>query len=80
MNTSETNEQPDQSILRDVSDVAETRESKRLDRLRKLALILVIPAALLYWRISVGEPFTLTGLSLPQIDPIYLMMGVFFLF
>ena len=80
MNTSETNEQPEQSILRDVSDVAETRESKRLDRLRKLALILMIPAVLLYWRISVGEPFTLTGLSLPQIEPIYLMMGVFFLF
>ncbi len=60
------------------SDVGAARERARSNRLGRMAVILAIPLTWMWWRIIDGNPFDLTALSLPQIDPFLLIVGVFF--
>ncbi|WP_426566006.1 AAA family ATPase [Angustibacter sp. McL0619] len=59
------------------ADVGATRERTRLRRLRRLAVPLAVVLAWLWWRLLRGDPAGLP--SLPAIDPMYLMTGIFFL-
>ena len=61
------------------SDVGAARERARGNRLGRMAAILAVPLAWMWWRIIDGNPFDPTQLSLPQIDPFLLIVGVFFL-
>ena len=61
------------------SDVGAARERARGNRLGRMAALLAIPMAWMWWRIIDGNPFDPTALSLPQIDPFLLIVGVFFL-
>ncbi len=63
--------------LRDSADVGRTRERVRQRRLLRLALLLMPVAVLLWARILTGDPVGLPGV--PQVDPLYLMVGLFFL-
>ncbi|GAA4357613.1 AAA family ATPase [Angustibacter luteus] len=58
------------------ADVAVTRERTRLRRLRKVAVLLGVVLVWLWWRLLSGDPVGM--LQLPQVDPIYLMTGLFF--
>lgn len=60
------------------SDVGAARERARGHRLGRMAVILAIPLFWMWWRIIDGNPFDPTRLSLPQIDPFLLIVGVFF--
>jgi cell division protease FtsH len=61
------------------ADVGRSREHGRQRRLLKIALILAVPAVWLWVRIVAGRGIDVTALSLPQIDPFLLIVGVFFL-
>lgn len=60
------------------SDVGAARERARGHRLGRMAAILAIPLFWMWWRIIGGNPFDPTQLSLPQIDPFLLIVGLFF--
>jgi len=60
-------------------DVAVARERRRQRRLLRLAAVLTPVAVWLWYRLLTGGPGGGAGLpSLPQIDPLYLMTGLFF--
>jgi ATP-dependent Zn protease len=59
------------------ADVGATRERTRLRRIRRIALPLALVLAWLWWRLLSGHPVGLP--TLPAIDPMYLMTGIFFL-
>jgi ATP-dependent Zn protease len=61
---------------RRVPDVAAAREHARLRRFRRLAWVLGPVAVLLWAKLIAGDP--LIPLTLPAVDPLYLMSGVFF--
>ncbi len=61
---------------RDGADVARARERGRQRRLRRLGLVLAPVALLLWGRLLSGHP--LGWPSLPSVDPLYLMSGLFF--
>jgi len=52
-------------------DVGATREQQRRGRLRRLAVVLGLPTAYLWFRLLTGDPFNV--FALPQIDSIMLM-------
>lgn len=58
-------------------DVSRLRERRRQTRLRRLALLLAALAGWLWVRLLRGDPVGLP--SMPDIDPLYLMSGGFFL-
>ncbi|HYN56402.1 MAG TPA: AAA family ATPase [Motilibacterales bacterium] len=60
------------------SDVGAARERARGFRLARIGFVLAIPMLWMWWRILDGNPFDLTQLSLPTIDPFLLIVGVFF--
>ena len=60
------------------SDVGAARERARGFRLARIGILLAIPMLWMWWRILDGNPFDLTQLSLPTIDPFLLIVGVFF--
>jgi len=61
---------------RDAADVGRNRERRRQRRLLRIAVVLAPVAAFLWYRIAIGDPAGLP--SLPAVDPLYLMVGVFF--
>ena len=60
------------------SDVGTARERARSHRLGRMAVLLAIPLVWMWWRIIDGKPFDPTALSLPQVDPFLLIVGLFF--
>ncbi|HET9657076.1 MAG TPA: AAA family ATPase [Kineosporiaceae bacterium] len=58
-------------------DVAVARERRRRRLLLRIAAVLGPVAAFLWYRLLAGDPVGLP--SLPQVDPLYLMSGLFFL-
>ena len=62
-----------------MADVGVAREKSRRRRLSGLFLLLLVPAAYLWGRIVAGDGLDLTNLSLPSIDPMLLLPGLFFL-
>src|SRR6476469_3352830 len=62
--------------LRD-ADVSLTRERTRQKRLLRLAAVLGLVAAWLWWRLLSGDPVGRP--RLPAVDPLYLLSGTFFL-
>ena len=63
--------------LRDTADVGRARESTRQRRLGRVLMVLTPFAALLWYRLLSGDPLGLP--SFPTVDPLYLMVGIFFL-
>ncbi len=64
-----------QSRRRSSADVGAARERLRQRRLLKVAAVLLPLLAWMWWRIIIGAPFLP---ALPSVDPLYLMVGVFF--
>jgi len=60
------------------ADVGRSRESSRRRRLTTLALVLLVPAAWLWWRILTEQPVDVRSLRLPIVDPLLLMPALFF--
>ena len=60
------------------SDVGQARERARTHRLARVAILLAMPLMWLWWRIINGNPFDPFNMSLPQIDPFLLIVGIFF--
>ncbi|MFP5346525.1 MAG: AAA family ATPase [Actinomycetes bacterium] len=61
---------------RGTADVGRARERTRQRRLAKVAAVLAPVAAYLWFRVLTGDPAGLP--SLPAVDPLYLMAGLFF--
>ncbi len=61
------------------ADVGRSRERSRQRRLLRVAVLLGIPAGLLWWRILAGRGIDVTELRLPTVDPFLLIVGIFFL-
>lgn len=61
---------------RSTADVGIAREHLRQRRLRRLAIALLPLLAWMWWRIIIGASFLP---ALPTVDPLYLMIGLFFL-
>jgi cell division protease FtsH len=61
---------------RDTADVGRARERTRQGRLARIAAVLAPLGAFLWYRILVGDP--VGAPSLPSVDPLYLMAGLFF--
>ncbi len=57
-------------------DVGATREARRIRRLWKLTAYFSVPTAFLWYRLLDGRPFNI--FALPHVDPIMLMMFLFF--
>ena len=70
-------ERPSVRLRRDPADVGRARERARQRRL--LVIVAVAGPAIAWWatRYALGEPPSLP--SLPSVDPLYLMAGLFFL-
>jgi ATP-dependent Zn protease len=62
--------------LRDTADVGRARERTRQRRLARIGLLLAPLAAWLWYRLLTGDP--VGAPSLPAVDPLYLMVGLFF--
>lgn len=62
--------------VRDTADVGRTRERARQRRLGRVALLLAPVAVFLWWRLLAGDPVGWP--SVPAVDPLYLMAGLFF--
>ena len=58
------------------ADVGRNRERQRRRRLRALAWGLAIPAAFLWFRLGIGDPFDV--FNLPKVDPLVVMPLLFF--
>ena len=58
------------------ADVGRNRERQRRRRLRALAWALAIPAAFLWFRLGIGDPFDV--FNLPKVDPLVVMPLLFF--
>ncbi|MBF5080472.1 AAA family ATPase [Quadrisphaera sp. INWT6] len=63
---------------RDAADVGRNRERRRQRRLLRIAVVLAPVAVFLWWRLLAGDPVSASDLALPAVDPLYLMVGVFF--
>ncbi|HZI98675.1 MAG TPA: AAA family ATPase [Actinomycetales bacterium] len=63
--------------LRDSADVGRARERTRQRRLGRVVILLGPLAALLWYRLLIGDP--LGWPSFPTVDPLYLIVGIFFL-
>ena len=63
---------------RDAADVGRNRERRRQRRLLRIAVVLAPVAVFLWWRLLAGDPVSTSDLALPAVDPLYLMVGVFF--
>lgn len=61
------------------ADVGRSREHGRQRRLLKLALLLGIPAAWLWFRILTDRGVDFTQIGLPKFDPFLMVVGLFFL-
>ena len=55
------------------ADVGTSREHRRQRSLRRIAVVMAIPAAWLWWRIVVGEPIDLFNLRIGMPDPFLFM-------
>src|SRR6476469_915684 len=66
-------------LLASEADVGATRERRRQRSLGRLALVLALPAAWLWWRLLIGDPFNLFALELPTLEP-FMVMSVLLLF
>jgi cell division protease FtsH len=66
-------------LLATEADVGATRESRRQRSLRRLAVVLVVPMAWLWWRIVGGNPVDLFALRLPAVDPFLAMAALLLL-
>ena len=58
------------------ADVGRNREKQRRRRLRTLAWLLGVPAAFLWLRLALGDPFNV--FSFPNVDPLVVMPLLFF--
>ncbi|MSV78214.1 MAG: AAA family ATPase, partial [Actinobacteria bacterium] len=58
------------------ADVGRNREKQRRRRLRAMAWLLGVPAAFLWFRLAVGDPFNV--FSFPDFDPLVVMPLLFF--
>jgi cell division protease FtsH len=61
---------------RDTADVGRAREATRRRRLARIAVVLAPVAVWLWYRLLTGDP--VGAPSLPAVDPLYLMAGLFF--
>jgi len=61
------------------ADVGRAREKGRQRRLLRVAILLGIPAGLLWWRILAGRGIDVTQLRPPAVDPFLLIVGIFFI-
>ncbi|GAB2687846.1 AAA family ATPase [Thalassiella azotivora] len=61
---------------RDSADVGQARERTRQRRIGRVLLVLAPVAAYLWFRLLTGDPVGMP--SLPAVDPMYVMVGVFF--
>ncbi|MBC3761507.1 AAA family ATPase [Quadrisphaera oryzae] len=68
-----------QGARRDSADVGRNRERRRQRRLLRLAVVLAPVAGYLWYRLLTGDPVSSADLALPAVDPLYLMVGLFFL-
>jgi ATP-dependent Zn protease len=64
------------SAVRSTADVGRARERTRQRRLARIAMVLVPVAAWLWYRLLTGDP--VGAPSIPAVDPLYLMAGLFF--
>jgi hypothetical protein len=64
------------SAVRSTADVGRSRERTRQRRLARIAMALVPLAAWLWYRLLTGNP--VGAPSIPAVDPLYLMAGLFF--
>jgi len=67
------------TLRADQADVGASRERSRRRRLLGLFLLLLVPALYLWSRVVQGNAFDITNLTLPTIDPLMLIPGLFFL-
>ena len=67
------------TLRRSQADVGLARERSRRRRLGRLFLLLLIPAGYLALRIASGDPFDITNITLPSIDPMLLVPALFFI-
>lgn len=68
-----------QGARRDSADVGRNRERRRQRRLLRIAVVLAPVAGYLWYRLLTGDPVSTSDVVLPVVDPLYLMVGVFFL-
>ena len=61
---------------RDTADVGRARERTRQRRLGRVLVLLAPIAAFLWYRMLIGDPAGMP--SFPSVDPLYLMVGIFF--
>ena len=66
-------------LLASEADVGAARERRRQRSLGRLALVLAVPAAWLWWRLLSGDPVNLFALELPTLEP-FMVMSVLLLF
>ena len=69
-------QEPSPRVRRDSADVGRARERTRQRRLARVALLLGPLAAWLWYRVVTGDP--VGPPTLPTVDPLYLLMGLFF--
>jgi len=67
------------TLRADQADVGASRERSRRRRLLVLFLLLLVPALYLWSRVVQGDGLDLTNLTLPTVDPMLLIPGLFFL-
>jgi len=63
-------------VLRDPADVGRNRERARQRRLLVIVAVLGPPVAWFWGRFLTGNPLTMP--TLPAVDPLYVMVGIFF--
>ena len=61
------------------ADVGAARERRRQLALRRLALVLALPTAWLWWRLLRGDPMDIRSWRLPTFDPFMLMAALLLL-
>ncbi|TNM68587.1 AAA family ATPase [Streptomyces sp. NP160] len=68
-----------QGARRDSADVGRNRERRRQRRLLRIAVLLAPVAVYLWYRLLTGDPVSGEDFALPVVDPLYLVVGLFFL-
>ncbi|PWJ56170.1 ATP-dependent Zn proteases [Quadrisphaera granulorum] len=68
-----------QGVRRDSADVGRNRERRRQRRLLRIAVVLGPVAGYLWYRILTGDPVSAADVALPVVDPLYVIIGLFFL-
>ncbi|MGQ7297800.1 AAA family ATPase [Quadrisphaera sp. KR29] len=71
--------EPQQGVRRDSADVGRNRERRRQRRLLRIAVVLAPVAGYLWYRLLTGDPVSASDVALPAVDPLYLIVGAFFL-